>query len=378
MASSSSSSGEKGHSSAQQQQQQLRGKTVIVTGSNCGIGLETAAELARRGASVILACRSVERANDAMEEIHRRQADADVMAMKLDLGSQSSVREFAKSFKALRKPLHVLVNNAGANFRSESRTEGGVGISAQVNFLGPYTLTRLLRDELVAGAPSKVVNVSSIMHRMGSIRDARAFLREPKQGRYDNCKLGNVLFTVELNKRWNKDGVEAAAVDPGAVNSNIWRNSAFSRPPLKWGLQLLFAPPSDGASAVIHAATTCPSEPHQRAHAAEPRPGDSSSDEDQDYRRNVAENTPVRLFAEGAFASKLVTGLPSSKWMSAAQPALYLAAAAVDWPVRMVTGKRVFGKVYEVQPNPAAYDASLTASLWECAAEMAGLPPNDE
>ncbi|CAK9863954.1 unnamed protein product [Sphagnum jensenii] len=193
-------------------------RVAIVTGANTGIGRETALGLAKAGMKVFLACRNADKAREAATYIRQScshipggQADVDILV--LDLQSLQSVRKCATDFKSRNLPLHLLVNNAGVNPihipGPPWYTAEGVGVSAQINYLGPYVLTRLLEKNLVAAAPSRVVNVSSIRHRQGKMQDPvyhdvlrEKFLRDFEAASYTEAKLANILFTFELQRRW--------------------------------------------------------------------------------------------------------------------------------------------------------------------------------
>ncbi|TNN80765.1 Dehydrogenase/reductase SDR family member 13 [Liparis tanakae] len=145
----------------------LHGKTVIVTGSNTGIGKTTAIDLAKRGARVILACRSKQRGEEALEEIKKESGSNQVVFMPLDLGSLKSVRSFAETFLKSEPRLDLLINNAGVVL--QGRTEDGLGMMFGVNHIGHFLLTNLLLDRLKECEPSRVVTVSSMAHNFGKI-----------------------------------------------------------------------------------------------------------------------------------------------------------------------------------------------------------------
>ncbi|KAG0627544.1 hypothetical protein M758_2G209700 [Ceratodon purpureus] len=316
-------------------------EVAIVTGSNTGIGRETALSLAKDGMKVFMACRSADRGHEAASYIREACPEADVEVLLLDLKTLDSVRKCATDFKSRNLPLKLLVNNAGVTLGTPWYTDEGVGGSAQVNYLGHYVLTRLLEDSLVAGAPSRVVNVSSIMGRGVTIPDPEKFFKDFRAGQYAQAKLANILFSFELQRRWQVKGIQTCAVDPGAVMSDIWRRSRFNKPPISWGMKVAFAPTWDGATPVYHAATT--------------------------PLKTEQDKTPLRLFARGGFAWWGVTK-PSPT------PILQLTAAALDWPVRFLSRGMFFSKVEEVPANPQAYDEKLASKLWSLSADIAGLP----
>ena len=140
----------------------MTGKTVIITGANTGIGKETAVDLARRGATVIMACRDLKRSKIALHEIMKRTGSSNVILKHLDLASMKSIHEFAKYINMNVAKLNVLINNAGLVSTPERReTEDGFEQTIAVNHLGHFLLTNLLLDLLKKSAPSRVVVVSS-------------------------------------------------------------------------------------------------------------------------------------------------------------------------------------------------------------------------
>jgi len=202
-----------------------RGRTFLVTGGNTGIGLSTAAELARRGGRVYIGCRSAAAGSAAVDAIKAASGSGDVWLLPLDLASLASVRSCAAAFLALDEPLHVLVNNAGLGGQ-RGLTADGFELHFGVNHLGHYALTLLLLDRLTASGPdARIVNVSSAAHYGAPGIDFDALRRRTAsftgQREYAVSKLCNVLFTQELARR--QAGVSACALHPGVVASDIWR-----------------------------------------------------------------------------------------------------------------------------------------------------------
>ncbi|XP_041670207.1 dehydrogenase/reductase SDR family member 13-like [Cheilinus undulatus] len=211
----------------------LHGKTAIVTGSNTGIGKETAIDLAKRGARVILACRSRQRGEAALEDVKRESGSNQVVFMQLDLGSLKSVRSFAETFMKSESRLDLLINNAGIFM--QGRTEDGFGMMFGVNHIGHFLLTNLLLDRLKASGPSRVVSVSSMAHNFGKINfDCLNTHKALGLGTsfmdvlqvYSDSKLCNVLFTHELAKRLRGTQVTCYTLHPGAINSELTRNTS--------------------------------------------------------------------------------------------------------------------------------------------------------
>jgi len=130
----------------------MHGRTVLITGGNTGLGLETGVALAREGAEIVFTSRDAQKGEAARTEIRDRSGSDAVEVMELDLASLASVREFAPRFAASHDHLDVLVNNAGVMLGSRRETVDGYEMTFQVNHLGPFLLTNLLRDRLVAGS----------------------------------------------------------------------------------------------------------------------------------------------------------------------------------------------------------------------------------
>jgi retinol dehydrogenase-12 len=232
----------------------LRDRVYLVTGANSGIGLVTARELARRGAAVILACRSPERAEPALARLRAELPGAALELLSLDLASLDSVRRAADAFLAQGRPLQGLVNNAGVAGQ-RGITEDGFELTFGVNHLGHFLLTLLLLPRLVESSPARVVNVSSKAHY-----DAKGIdfgrLREPTRttvglSEYAVSKLANVLFTRELARRLEGAGVTTYALHPGVVATDVWRRIPF---PFDALIKAFMIGPEEGARTTLHCA----------------------------------------------------------------------------------------------------------------------------
>ena len=205
----------------------LTGKVIIVTGANSGIGYEAAKEFARKGAQTILACRSMDKAQAALAELQAEVPQAKAEIMELDLASLASVRQFAEAFKAKYDQLDVLVNNAGIMMVPYGRTEDGFERQLGTNHLGHFALTGLLFDLLASTPGARVVNVSSGGHRFGEMDFDNLMFEEGEgyspMGAYGRSKLANLLFTYELQRRFEALGVqaEALAAHPGVSETNL-------------------------------------------------------------------------------------------------------------------------------------------------------------
>lgn len=208
----------------------LSGRTWVVTGANSGLGLHTAEGLARRGAKVILACRDPERGCGAVERIERAVAGAQVEAHRLDLADLSSVAEFAERVCSAHDRLHGLVNNAGVMAVPRAETRDGFELQLGTNHLGHFALTGRLLSRLIAVPGARVVTVTSLVHRIGKIRfdDLMGQRRYDKWLAYGQSKLANLLFTLELDRRAKRSGLDlvAVAAHPGYASTNLQSTSA--------------------------------------------------------------------------------------------------------------------------------------------------------
>src|ERR1700759_4671213 len=140
------------------------GRVAVITGSNTGLGYETAAALAAKGAHVVIAVRNLDKGKDAAGLIHRRSPNADVALQELDLTSLDSIRAAAEKLRATHDHIDLLINNAGLMYTPKSQTKDGFEMQFGTNHLGHFAFTGLLLDRLPAGAGSRVVWVSSMGH----------------------------------------------------------------------------------------------------------------------------------------------------------------------------------------------------------------------
>ncbi|GHD92407.1 oxidoreductase [Streptomyces naganishii JCM 4654] len=201
----------------------LGGRTAVVTGANSGLGYVTARELARRGARVVLGCRSRARGRAAVERLTGEVPKADVELGELDLGDLASVRRFASEFAHYR--LDLLVNNAGVMAPPYGTTADGFETQFGVNHLGHFALTALLLPRLTAAPGARVVTVSSMVHVLANIdpHDLNSERRYRRWTAYARSKTANLLFTHELARRLAATGADvvAAAAHPGYAATNL-------------------------------------------------------------------------------------------------------------------------------------------------------------
>jgi NAD(P)-dependent dehydrogenase (short-subunit alcohol dehydrogenase family) len=209
------------------------GRVAIVTGANTGIGFETAVALAEKNATVIMACRNRQKAEDAMARIRERTSDAKPEFIELDLASLASVESFAETFRAGHDRLDLLINNAGVMIPPFGTTEDGFELQFGCNHLGHFALTGRLLDLLEATPDARVVNVSSMAHRQGkmdfdNLNAEKGYSAMPA---YGQSKLANLLFTFELQRRLDAAGskVMATASHPGWTGTDLQRHSGLFR-----------------------------------------------------------------------------------------------------------------------------------------------------
>jgi NAD(P)-dependent dehydrogenase (short-subunit alcohol dehydrogenase family) len=202
-----------------------KGRVVIVTGGNSGIGYEAGLALAGRNARVILAVRSVDKGEQAAQTIRQQYPAAEVKVMALNLADLKSVRAFADAFLADYDRLDILINNAGVMALPEVRTADGFEMQFGTNHLGHFALTGLLLPALKATAGARVVTVSSNLHTSGDIHfdDLQWKKKYDKWGAYGQSKLANLLFAYELQRRLAAAGIDAISVGchPGFAATNL-------------------------------------------------------------------------------------------------------------------------------------------------------------
>lgn len=207
----------------------LRGRVVVVTGSNCGIGAEIAKELAKKGGTVIMACRSMGGAEVVRREIVRESGNDDVVVVELDLGSFESVRGFAKKIAEDYPRVDILINNAGVMMTETVKTKDAVETMMQVNFLSPILLILLLWPKLkLSTLPSgpRIINVTSStvrLHKKFDFEDLNSEKYFNLFWTYGRTKFGLNAASFELAQLL-KGQAQINVVHPGAIVTNITRN----------------------------------------------------------------------------------------------------------------------------------------------------------
>ncbi|XP_025406881.1 retinol dehydrogenase 12-like [Sipha flava] len=244
-------------------QARLDGKTAIVTGSNTGIGKVTAKEFYRLGARVVMACRDVKKAEQAVADILADVKGDNVgqlIVEELDLASLASIRRCAKRILLKEKQIHLLVNNAGVMACPKGKTQDGFETQFGVNHLGHFLFTSLLLPRIRSSAPARIVIVSSLAHMGGSINfddinyDTRMYVAMLA---YSQSKLANVLFAKELSRNLEGTGVHVYSLHPGIVRTELTRTVDKVFFPGAWFLFRFFVypwvkNPEQGAQTTLH------------------------------------------------------------------------------------------------------------------------------
>ncbi|MCK5685846.1 SDR family NAD(P)-dependent oxidoreductase [bacterium] len=203
----------------------LLGKITIVTGSNTGLGFETAFDLYQKGAKVYIACRNKEKGLDAIERMKAKSDGGELVYGHLDLASLNSVKEFADQIVATESRLDLLVNNAGVMIPPPSKSKDGFELQFGVNFIGHFALTGHLFNLLESTTGSRVVTLSSIAHRGATIDFDNFRLEKTYNGwrEYGQSKLADLIFTLEFEKRLRNHGYQimSLAAHPGFSKTDL-------------------------------------------------------------------------------------------------------------------------------------------------------------
>jgi len=205
----------------------LSGKIIVITGANSGIGFEATKLFAARDAEVIMACRSLERAEQAFDKIKKEIPQAKLVLMPLDLSSFKSIHAFSDAFHKKYQRIDILLNNAGIMMTPFGLTVDGLEQQQGVNHFGHFLLTSLLFDLIKQSKEARIVNISSIAHRMGKMNFNNLMYKDGKGYKtftaYGRSKLENLLFTYELADRVEKAGlpIKVLAAHPGIASTNL-------------------------------------------------------------------------------------------------------------------------------------------------------------
>ena len=205
------------------------GRTALITGANTGLGFHNAKDLAAKGAKVVLACRSEDRATDAMRRIEAEVPDADLELLLIDLSSLESVRSAAAAFREGHAQLDLLITNAGIMMTPYAKTEDGFEGQMAANYWGHFLFSESLIDLLPDSSASRVVSLSSLAHAHGTKRinfdDIHWERRYRRQAAYEQTKLACLMFALELDRRLRAAGkdIVSAASHPGISEPALGR-----------------------------------------------------------------------------------------------------------------------------------------------------------
>ena len=207
----------------------MKGKRVLITGPTSGVGKEIAMQLAALGAELILACRDIRKGNKVASEITHQTGSVKLVVMKIDTSSQKSIREFSKEFHRKYRRLDVLINNAAGNRGTQPKINSvdGIELTFATNMLGYYLLTHELRDMLLKGAQSRVVNVASEYASDLDLDDLQFESRRFESSKaYAQSKACDRLLTWGLARRMQGTSLTANAMTPGLIaETGLYRNA---------------------------------------------------------------------------------------------------------------------------------------------------------
>ena len=230
----------------------MKGKVVMVTGPNAGMGKDISTALAGMGANLVMVSRDQPRGETARKEVMSATGNQRVELLIADLSSQASIRQGVQEFMGTHERLDVLVNNAGMSLPTRHETVDGIETVFATNHLGPFLLTNLLLPVLIASAPSRIVTVSSGVQAMAKIDfdDPQAVKSYSEIRSYNQSKLANLLFTYELARHLKGTGVTANALEPGFIKTNLKVPFPFSL------FSFMRGKPADGARPSVFLASS--------------------------------------------------------------------------------------------------------------------------
>jgi NAD(P)-dependent dehydrogenase (short-subunit alcohol dehydrogenase family) len=241
------------------QRRDMEGKVCLVTGATAGIGQATALLLARGGATVIGVGRNPAKNDYSTKMIREETGNGSVDYLLADLSSQKDIHDLAHQFHSQFDRLDILVNNAGATFARRQESVDGIEMTFALNHLGYFLLTNLLVNSMEASEPARVINVSSSLHRFGSINfdDIPYENGYSRSKAYQRSKLANIAFTYELSRRLCNREITVNAMNPGLVATNVGNSAGGFAEKLK-GLvdKIAGLTPEQGAETIIYLATS--------------------------------------------------------------------------------------------------------------------------
>jgi len=245
----------------------LEGKYVIITGANTGIGKETALEIAKLGATVVLACRDEQRTLGPLQEIRKQSGNNRVEFMPLDLSDLVSVKKFCVAYRSKYNKLDILINNAGVMACPHAKTQQGFEMQLGVNHLGHMALTHQLLDLLKRSKPSRVIVLSSSANYWGvvdmeDLNFDKGIRKYSPVTAYGQSKLANIMYAKELSRQLKDYGVSVVSLHPGAIRSDLMRHffaawwAKILEPLVQPFLYLLMKDTWYGAQTTLHCALT--------------------------------------------------------------------------------------------------------------------------
>ena len=234
----------------------LSHKTIMITGASSGIGQAAALELARMRANLVLVCRSPERGERTVARITAETGNRNVDLLLADLSSQNEIRRVSREFLKSERPLHVLLNNAGAVIMKRGETVDGIETTFGLNHLAYFLLTHLVLDRIKQSAPARIVNVASGAHAYAGGRlnfdDLEAKRSYGGMKQYGASKLANILFTRELARRLEGTGVTTNCLHPGTVGTGFAKNNGRIATVAMTLLRPFFRSPGKGAETAVY------------------------------------------------------------------------------------------------------------------------------
>ncbi len=237
----------------------MKGKVVLITGANSGIGKAAASDLAKQGAHVVMMSRNVEKGEAARKAVISESGNSLVDLMECDLADMASIRRFAAEFLSKYDRLDVLINNAGIFTNTRMETADGLEYQIGVNHFGHFLLTDLLLDLLKKSTTARIINVSSAAHLGGKINfdDLHLKKRYSAWVSYAQSKLANVLFTYELAHRLTGTGITANCLHPGLVSTRFAYDRKDEKP--HWMMKMVGSfsiTPEKGAETTVYLASS--------------------------------------------------------------------------------------------------------------------------
>lgn len=237
----------------------MKPNKVLITGANSGIGKETALRMAEMGYHVIMVCRDQKRGQQALEEVKAKSCSPTVELMLCDLGSLESIKSFHREFTQKHESLNILINNAGIAIPERRETVDGLEMHLGINYIGCYALTSLLLPQLRHGAPSRIINVTSMAYRSGKLdfEDLNLTKKYTALNAYAQSKLAVVLFTRTLSEILKSENITVNCLHPGlsGTQMGVDRDTGKGKG-LANLVKLFFQSPEQGAKTSLFLATS--------------------------------------------------------------------------------------------------------------------------